>query len=203
MSRGVVPQDQMNTHAVGIEAANNGVGEPWTQQQIDAYFKLSLALTRNLGLGPADVCSHQRYAPDRKVDPATAAAVQGPWRPGSVNSSGSWNNDHIQAECIERSAPLPPPEEDVQVVEIQVDGANASFIGYRVQQGGLALIPWVEWVNGADPAQLARLQSYRNVPIPTHRMTSIDDFKGVTLIGPVPTGDALYSWSRSNFGNVV
>ena len=81
MSRGTVPVDQMNTHAVAIEMANTGVGEPWTQQQIDAAFALSLALTDWLGLAAVDVCTHVGWAPGRKIDPATADAVQGPSGP--------------------------------------------------------------------------------------------------------------------------
>lgn len=109
-SKGVIPNDQLNTHAVSIEAANNGVGEAWTQQQIDAYFRLSLALTEALGLAPGDVCNHQTWAPDRKIDPATAAAVQGPWRPRPVGSSGTWNQSDVVTELIERSGvPDPPP----------------------------------------------------------------------------------------------
>lgn len=112
-SKGTIPNDQMNTHAVSIEAANNGVGEAWTQQQIDAYFRLSLALTEALGLAPGDVCNHQTWAPDRKIDPATAAAVQGPWRPRPVGSSGTWNQSDVVTELIERSGvPTPPPPED-------------------------------------------------------------------------------------------
>lgn len=113
VSKGTVPKDQMNTHSVSIEAANNGVGEAWTQPQIDAYFRLSLALTEALGLAPGDVCNHQTWAPDRKIDPATAAAVQGPWRPRPVGSSGTWNQSDVVTELIERSGvPTPPPPED-------------------------------------------------------------------------------------------
>ena len=112
-SRGTVPNDSMNTHAVSIEAANDGVGEPWTQQQIDAFFTLSLTLTGYLGLTPSDICEHQVWAPDRKIDPATANAVQGPWRPRSINSSGTWNQSDVVVELLERSGqPSPPPPED-------------------------------------------------------------------------------------------
>jgi len=115
-SKGTIPADSMNTYAVGIEAANNGVGGNWSQRQIDAYFALNAVLTAKLGLEPTDCFSHQAYAPDRKIDPATAAAVAGPWRPASINSSGSWSLDDIQSEAQMRAwgytpvPPLPGPE---------------------------------------------------------------------------------------------
>jgi hypothetical protein len=111
-SRGQVPTDSMNTHAVGIEIANNGVGEAYPQAQIDAAFAASIAIVRNLGLAPEDICTHQRWAPSRKIDPATAAGVQGPWRPGSCTSSGTWELSDLIAEHCARYWGAPTPEED-------------------------------------------------------------------------------------------
>src|SRR6187402_2280942 len=65
-SKGNVPKDSMNSYAVSIEAANNGVGEAWPQVQIDAYFVLNNMLASRLGLNPDDCCTHQLWAPDRK-----------------------------------------------------------------------------------------------------------------------------------------
>lgn len=113
-SRGTVPLDKMNEYAVSIEAANSGLGEVWPQVQIDAFFAASLAVTEALGLCPDDVSSHAGWT-TRKIDPATAAAVQGPWRPRSVNTSGTWSLDDLRAECVARSTHTPtpnPPEED-------------------------------------------------------------------------------------------
>jgi hypothetical protein len=119
-SRGTVPLDSMNVHAVGMELANNGVGEPFPQAQIDAAFASTIAIQRGLGLDAGDLGQHQQYAPTRKIDPATAAAVQGPWRPGSVTSSGTWNLSDTIAECRRRAGsstptPTPPPGGDDDV----------------------------------------------------------------------------------------
>lgn len=110
-SCGTIPQDSMNTNACGIEFGNDGVGGPWPQVQIDAGFIASNTVNLRCGNLASDVCTHQRWAPTRKIDPATAAAVQGPWKPRSVNSSGSWNCDDLIAECVRRagSSPTPPP----------------------------------------------------------------------------------------------
>ncbi len=113
-SRGTVPMDSMNSYAVGIEMGNDGIGEIWPQAQIDAAFKASNTVNQHLGNTPEDISTHNYYAPTRKIDPATAAAVQGPWKPRSSTSSGTWNVSDIQTECRRRatSAPIPPSGED-------------------------------------------------------------------------------------------
>jgi N-acetylmuramoyl-L-alanine amidase len=117
MSRGQVPQDSGNSTTWAWEVANNGVGEPWPQVQIDAYFAATLVMNERFGNQPDDVFTHAIGAgdgwTDRKIDPATAAAVQGPWRPRSVNSSGTWSLDDIRAELRRRASgevptPVPP-----------------------------------------------------------------------------------------------
>src|SRR4029077_13033530 len=111
-SRGGVPVDSMNTHAIGIEAGNNGRGEPWPLAQIDAYFTINNALAAAYGLDPGDCCTHAAWTPGRKIDPATAAAVQGPWRPASINSSGTWALEDIQHEARRRATVTPPPYQE-------------------------------------------------------------------------------------------
>jgi hypothetical protein len=114
-TRGTVPLDKMNEYAVSIEAANSGLGEPWPCEQIDAFFAASIALTNWLGLSPSDISSHAGWT-TRKIDPATAAAVQGPWKPRSVNTSGTWSLDDLRHEATRRAttapSPTPPTEED-------------------------------------------------------------------------------------------
>lgn len=113
MSRGTVPLDQGNTRTWAIEAANNGVGQAWPKIQIDAYHAISNELNRRWGNKPTDLFSHQAWAPTRKIDPATAAAVQGSWRPRSINSSGTWSVDDIKAEANRRASAVPtPPDPD-------------------------------------------------------------------------------------------
>lgn len=109
-SRHVVPLDKMNTHAVSIEAANDGVGEPWSEAMIDAYFVLSNMLTARLGIFVDDICHHSVWAAGRKIDPARASAVQGSWQPSSTNSSGSWSLDDTRVEAADRLGTLPPPD---------------------------------------------------------------------------------------------
>lgn len=148
MSLGTVPKDSMNTHALGIEAANNGVGERWPQKQIDSYFKLNNKLTSKLGMTPGDLSTHQYYAPDRKIDPATADAVEGPWQPSDVTSSGTWSVGDIRHEAIARADVLPPPDpgpspdpgppppiaKDGDMLVVALDNNGTAWVGNGVER---------------------------------------------------------------------
>lgn len=130
-SRGTVPLDSGNTRGWQIEVANGGTGEPWPVEQIDAFFAGSNALNAHVGNLPADIISHHAWAPDRKIDPAKAEAVQGPWRPRSINSSGTWNLDDMRDECEHRSLswtpepiPTPPEEDDDMALFIVLDPSD-------------------------------------------------------------------------------
>lgn len=119
LSRGTVKQDGANAVTWAIEAANNGVGESWPQVQIDAYFAISNEINRRFGNTPTDIFNHYTWTPGRKIDPATAGAVQGAWQPRSLNSSGTWHQDDVNAEATRRaSSPTPtPPDPGPQPVE--------------------------------------------------------------------------------------
>jgi N-acetylmuramoyl-L-alanine amidase len=155
MSKGTVPQDSMNTYAIGIEAANDGRGQTWPPAQIDAYFALSDALANAYGLDPADVCTHAEWAPTRKIDPATAAAVEGWWQPGSINSSGTWSVVDVRAECVERAGiPTPtPPEDDMRAGPylIQATGADGTPPGRVYATDGNAMtLRWLDSTEALD-----------------------------------------------------
>lgn len=128
-SRGTVPQDSMNTRALGIECGNDGVGERWPQAQIDAMFKTSNVCNAQFGNRPDDIATHQFYAPTRKIDPATCN-VAGPWVPTSCTSSGSWHRGDVQAECLARAAGTTPiPEEDMTDEQASQLAAIYSAVG--------------------------------------------------------------------------
>lgn len=101
-SRGTVPVDGMNSRAIGVEMGNNGVGERWSQPQVDSMFAVSNVCNANCGNQPSDISSHNVWAPTRKIDPATCN-VAGPWVPRSSNSSGTWNLNDMRDECVYRS----------------------------------------------------------------------------------------------------
>jgi len=207
-SRGTVPLDSMNTYGLGIEAANNGVGQQWPQVQIDSYFKINNALTAAYGLAFTDLSSHEGWAPGRKIDPAQAGAVQGPWRPASINSSQTWRNDDIRNEAARRSMPGPPPdpdpEDDMKWSRLRITEAGAVFMGMSDGR----VFPQAEWVNGDDPEQLARYQNYERFGFGHDLELSFTDLKGVCLLGSVPGRDDKFAqagltWSKDMFGKVV
>lgn len=60
-----------NTHAIGIEAENTGLGESWSTAQLDSYVKLCRALVDEFKLSPNDVRGHKEVCSPvgRKPDP--------------------------------------------------------------------------------------------------------------------------------------
>src|SRR5205085_11455876 len=107
------PLDSGKARGWQIEVANDGVGGAWPSVQIDAFFAASNAMNERFGNIPGDVISHALGAGDgytnRKIDPATASAVQGMWQPRSTNSSGTWSLADIRAECARRAGTSPGP----------------------------------------------------------------------------------------------
>lgn len=66
-----VPANMGNTYSWGIEAENNGLGEPWSRAQLNAYYRLCAALLARMGTkNVGKVFGHKEWAPGRKIDPA-------------------------------------------------------------------------------------------------------------------------------------
>lgn len=62
--------DNGNSWLIGIEAENDGIGEPWPEVQMEAYEKGVAAMLRHLSLPIERVIGHKEYAPKRKTDPS-------------------------------------------------------------------------------------------------------------------------------------
>jgi N-acetylmuramoyl-L-alanine amidase len=115
-SKGTVPQDRGNQTLIAIEAANNGVGEPWPQVQLDAYIALVGALCWWYDLDPQrDVYSHFQYCqpstPGRKIDPAGPT----PSRPAIGGSTGAatWSTPAFR-DAVDAWPPPDTPTPDVE-----------------------------------------------------------------------------------------
>lgn len=68
--RAGIPANQGNTYLIGIEAENNGVGEPWSKAQLNAYYRLCAALMVWNGIKDVNkVFGHKEWT-SRKIDPA-------------------------------------------------------------------------------------------------------------------------------------
>src|SRR5262245_34102564 len=88
---GPIPVDSANSRVIGIEAGNNGIGEPWPEVMQTSYVNGVAALADAFDIDGSNILAHYEWAPTRKVDPA------GPSRFGSINSSQSWNMDVFRA----------------------------------------------------------------------------------------------------------
>ena len=99
---GITPADAMNSHAVGIEAGNDGTGEPWRGLQVDAYLDLVSALCDAYGIDPAQCHAHHEWAPSRKTDPAGPSPYAG---------AGPWDMDAFRADL---TGDEPVTDQDVQ-----------------------------------------------------------------------------------------
>lgn len=68
--RAGIPANMGNTYAYGIEAENNGVGERWGADQLNAYYRLCAALLDYMGTTDVSkVFGHKEWT-SRKIDPA-------------------------------------------------------------------------------------------------------------------------------------
>ena len=57
-----------NTHALGVEAENDG-RQPWPAEQLAAWDVLDVVLLRLIGQPASHLCAHREWAPRRKTDP--------------------------------------------------------------------------------------------------------------------------------------
>lgn len=64
------PTNNANYHTIGIEAVNDGVGQPWPAVQIDAYQRGVAAILRKIGRNSRSFAGHKEYSSEGKIDPA-------------------------------------------------------------------------------------------------------------------------------------
>ena len=138
---GGVPDDSMNTYAIGIEAANNGTGEPWPQPQQEAYSRLVQALQDAYGVSTNNVREHAEWAPGRKIDPA------GPSRwAGSGTWAGDRFRDDVAAGWPGGTTPPPPivmedePMDYLRVYKNGTEYATFARSGITVTAIGTAVL---------------------------------------------------------------
>lgn len=118
VSQGVVPLDNGNRTCPAVEAANNGIGEPWPDVQLDSYVRGMAALIRGVraetrfSLEAGDVFSHSEWAPTRKVDPGGPcrfAPSGGCWH-HHIHPGGVTGMDMFRGEVFAVLLPRPDPE---------------------------------------------------------------------------------------------
>jgi hypothetical protein len=55
--------------SIGIEAYNDGRGEPWPVAQLQAYDRGAAAILKKIGQPPSRLLAHRETDPNRKIDP--------------------------------------------------------------------------------------------------------------------------------------
>jgi hypothetical protein len=150
---GGCPDDQMNTHAIGIEAANGGTGEPWPHVQQTAYVALCSALCAAYGIGSDLVRAHFEWAPGRKIDPAGQSMY--------ASGSSSWQMDSFRDDVAVDQLPIPPtplPPEDFDM---------DSFLIQHTANGWHALVYGDGKVTGIDNGNPDPWVARFGAPLPT------------------------------------
>jgi hypothetical protein len=140
---GTVPKDQMNAHAIGIEIANNGIGEAYPVVQQDAAVVMVRALCAHYGI--SQIYSHSQWAPTRKIDPTGPSR----WSP----QGGKWNMDAFRAEVAATPPPPPPPtvQENNDMIRIDINPGTPQWVSLVI---GATTI--THTVNGHHAAVLER-----------------------------------------------
>jgi hypothetical protein len=78
-----VPQDSGNSYLVGFEIEHDGIGERYTDEQLEMIFRVNAAVLD--GLGKRDkswLLFHKTWAPTRKIDPDSGVTLRA-WRRGT------------------------------------------------------------------------------------------------------------------------
>jgi len=143
-SRGTVPGNSANSYAFGIEAANAGTGQAWTEAQQNSYARMCRALCDAYGMNPqTDTISHQLWTPPRKCDPTGPSR----WTPvgNGKGCSGAdlWDFQLFRNEVAGTlPAPIPPTPGDDDMPRlsnplIQASGKDGSLAGAVYLTDGL------------------------------------------------------------------
>lgn len=144
---GGVPVNSMNTHAIGIEIANAGTGQPYPKAQQDSVMTLVRALMKAYRIPVKHVRAHHEWAPNRKIDPF------GPSRWGDRK----WDMDAFRTEAARVT---PPPEEDEEVKPIaliKLPGDNRVWIqwpGYKTWVPDPDTLGFLSWAYGLETQEV-------------------------------------------------
>lgn len=171
---GGVPNDSMNSYAIGIEAANNGVGEPWPAVQQDVYVLLVQTLCEWYNIPNNNVRAHHEWAPDRKIDPAGHSLY--------ATGADKWNMTVFRKDC-DSYQPHPPdsPEgvDDVALCIQCTDGTPEQNFATFAYQPGLR----IGWITNQTDLDVGRITG--------------------TLIFDGGSGGPLNNWSQREIQDMV
>lgn len=105
-----------NSNSIGIEAENNGIGEPWSDKQMDSYAKLCRELCDHYGIPISNVRGHKEVCSPRgrKIDPtfnmnsfrSMIKKRKGSGAKGSGGGGGSYESNKAKHEVGSRTMGL-------------------------------------------------------------------------------------------------
>lgn len=109
---GGTPSNDMNRHAIGIEGANSGVGEPWPIVQQRAYVTLCAKLCDHYDIPINNVRAHFEWT-SRKIDPAGSSRY--------ADGGNKWDMDKFRGDVFlklvtTKPPPEPEPGEDMALI---------------------------------------------------------------------------------------
>ena len=150
-SKGTVPLNTANRMMIGIEASNDGVGEPWGNAILDSYLILVQVLCVTYKLNPlTDIYGHADWVapscPGRKIDPAGPTPKYPKF--GGTSGRATWNIQEFRKEVNARinttPAPVPPPASQTDWSAL---GATYSTPPPILKKGDVhANVPWLQAV---------------------------------------------------------
>lgn len=96
--------------------------------------------------------------------------------------------------------PLPPGDAEMSRALLRCADANAAFFAWTDPQG-IAL--QVEWTGpGDDPNVVRRIDAQMAAGCQVHQIV-VANLIGVSLVGPLPTGDTRHQWTGREFGMLL
>jgi hypothetical protein len=171
-----IADDTMNSSAIGIEAGNDGVGEPWPEAQQAAYVDLVAELDAAYGIGAAQCHAHFEWT-SRKVDCAG---------PSRWATSGSWDMAGFRGNVVGGTPPpepTPEPTGDPDMLALDLGTPGTDPWWTRLTYTGSEICHVV------SPAD--QLQARGGVPIVAVTEPELSALlDSVTAIGPSPFGPA-------------
>ena len=170
---GGVPDNSMNSYAIGVEIGNNGVGEHYPQAQQDAVMATARALVAAYSIPMGHVRGHFEWAPARKIDPSGPAR----W---SSNQNRKWDMDLFRVDT--KPQPLPPPTLPPPVIGDEViEAISHKDNGYVYLTNGMCKT----YVRG----QQAMAEVRERYGIPGARQLDPAEFNSYgPILGPKPDG---------------
>lgn len=97
---------QGNTSAIGVEACNDNVTEPWPDVQYDAYVRGWAAICRRLGWAAGRLVGHKEHTPGHKTDPTfnmtnfRTAVTRAMEDDVNITDRVPWPNSKIRARMV-------------------------------------------------------------------------------------------------------